>query len=146
VWLAWDSDVSLREIHDLRLSWAERQQRIYDKARLLAIVPHTATDLLAKQEAHDSILHATRVTQHQQASNWLRVNLEWGQKITHHATCLSDGHGDSEASEIGDIALAPDALPRIVTRASGKSIWLCDLNEKNPEIGYLASRVTKLPV
>jgi len=146
VWLAWDSDVALREIHDLRLSWEERQQRTYDKARLLAIVPHTAVDPVAIQEARDSILHATRVTQHQQASNWLRVNLEWGQKITHHVTCLSDVRGASEAPEIGDTALAPDALPRIVTRATGRSIWLCDLNEKEPEIGYLTSRVTKLPV
>jgi hypothetical protein len=146
VWLAWDSNVALREIHDLRLSWEERQQRTYDKARLLAIVPYTAIDPVATQEAHDSILHATRVTQLQQASNWLRITLEWGRNITHHATCLSDGHGASEALDIGDIALAPDAVPRIVTRATGRSIWLCDLNEKDPEIGYLASRVTKLPV
>jgi hypothetical protein len=76
VWLAWDSDVSLREIDDLRLSWEERQRRVYDKARLLAIAPRTATDSLATQEARESIIHGTRFNQLQQASNWLEVNLE----------------------------------------------------------------------
>ena len=51
----------------LRLSWEERQQRTYDKARLLAIVPYTAVDQVATQEAHDSIIHATRFNQLQQA-------------------------------------------------------------------------------
>jgi hypothetical protein len=59
---------------------------------------------------------------------------------------FKDLHNASEVPEIGDIALAPDAFPRIVTRSSGKNIWLCDLNEKHPEIGYLANRVTKLSV
>lgn len=146
LWLAWDAGIDPDRPARLGESPEEQRERLWERARLLAVAPAVVVDPEALAEATATFDETAGERSLADSRAWLDATLRWASGVAPFVVDLKSAPVRPGAVEAGDLAFAPDATCpeiRVVLTRRGKNLVLADVDRtvRDGEVVFDRARV-----